>query len=292
MRQWSNARIIINTNISTVPTPSLHLRFLFAYSLKANTKRNIMGSLAIQRLESALQAKRFDHTVAMPWAIGSPAAARDRRVAGTGIPALDEALDGGWERGEISEIVGGRSSGRLGIVLAGMAGATRRGEVVALVDALDRFDLRSAVSAGVDLDRVLWVRGQALTASARPPASDGLAEAVNRAVRAFDLIVRAGGFAIVALDVADVPARWLRALPLSTWMRIAHVNEGRDTACLLVGETSMGRSARGVTVRVSASARWTGQSPQSRRFGGFDVRAEVARAHVAAGDGDSVGFRI
>jgi hypothetical protein len=106
---------------------------------------------------------------------------------------------------------------------------------------------------------------------------------VHRAVRAFDLIVRAGGFGVVALDVADVPARWLRALPLATWMRIARVNEGRDTVCLLVGEAPMSRSARGVSVRLTANGRWTGSSAQSRRFGGFEGRAEIMSARGRLG---------
>jgi RecA/RadA recombinase len=238
-----------------------------------------MASLAIERLEIALQAKKFDHTLAKPWTPAALSSERDRRVMSTGIATLDGALGGGWERGEVSELVGGRSTGRLSVLCSTLAGATHRGEVTALVDALDRFDPASAAAAGVDLERVLWVRGSPVSVpAARPPGSDGLSEVVNRAVRALDLIVRAGGFGVVALDVADVPSRWLRALPLATWMRIARVNEGRDTVCLLVGETPMGRSARGVSVRLSATGRWMGASAQSRRFVGVDARAEIMSA--------------
>jgi hypothetical protein len=252
-----------------------------------------MASLAIQRLETALLAKKFDHTLAKAWAVGSASIERERRVTSTGIAALDSALGGGWERGEVSELVGSRSSGRLGVMLATLAGATHRGEVVAVVDALDRFDPASAAAAGVDLERVLWVRGPTISVpTARPLGSDGLSEVVNRGVRALDLIVRAGGFAVVVLDVADVPSRWLRALPLATWMRIAHVNEGRDTACLLVGEAPMGRSARGVSVRLTASGRWTGTSAQSRRFAGFDARAEILSARGGRESHEGVKFRI
>jgi len=249
-----------------------------------------MPSVAIQRLESALQARKFDHTVAAPWAIGSSSAERERRVTTTGVATLDAALGGGWERGEISELVGPLSSGRVSVLVASLAAATSRGDVVALVDALDRLDPAAVLSAGVDLDRLLWVRGPSMTSPVR--GGDGWAEVLNRAVRAFDLIVRAGGFAMVVLDVADIPSRWLRALPLSTWMRIGHVNEGRDTACVLMGESAMGRSAHGVSVRLSAVPRWTGCSTQSRRFAGFDVQADIARAHVARGCGESVKFKI
>ena len=88
-------------------------------------------------------------------------------------------------------------------------------------------------------------------------------------MRAFDLIIRAGVFGIVALDLAGAPARALQALPFTTWMRLAHANEGRQTAGLLLGEIAVGRSARGACLELDASPRWTGTSPQSRRFSGF-----------------------
>ena len=74
-----------------------------------------------------------------------------------GIAALDE-LTGGLPRGALTEIVGLASSGRTGTMLSALAGATRRHEVCALVDASDSFDPASAAAAGVDLERLLWVR--------------------------------------------------------------------------------------------------------------------------------------
>jgi RecA/RadA recombinase len=82
----------------------------------------------------------------------------------TGLGALDAMLGGGWRRGEVSELIGARSTGRTSVLFATLAAATARGDVVGLVDALDRFDPASAAAAGVDLDRVLWVRGPTLTA--------------------------------------------------------------------------------------------------------------------------------
>jgi len=234
-----------------------------------------MGSAAITRLESLLQAKKFDTTL-------SRLLLRDAAypVAATGLPELDAVLRGGWRRGEVSEIVGDRSSGRTSVLVAALAAATARGEVVSLIDAVDRFDPWSAAAAGVQLDRVLWVRGPAVTIEmARPAVID---QAVRQAVRACDLIIRAGGFGLVALDLADMPGRWVRALPHPTWLRLAHANEGRQSACLLVGESPMGRSARGTTLMVDASRVWTGDSAQSRRFGGLAMRFTPRAAHQPA----------
>jgi len=223
-----------------------------------------MKSTAIFRLESMLQEKHLDGTLA-----GLRLDAGIRSVS-TGLAALDAMLGGGWRRGEVSELIGARSTGRTSVLFATLAAATARGDVVGLVDALDRFDPASAAAAGVDLDRVLWVRGPTLTAELSRPAV--IERTVHQAIRALDLIVRAGGFAIVALDVADVPSRHLRALPWTTWLRLAHANEGRDSVCLLVGESPMGKSPRGMSVHLDAARRWTGASPQSRRLSGLTVQ--------------------
>jgi RecA/RadA recombinase len=78
-------------------------------------------------------------------------------MVSTGIPALD-ALTGGLPRGCLTEICGPASSGRTSVLLAALAAATGRGEYCALVDASDALDPQSAADAGIDLDRLLWVR--------------------------------------------------------------------------------------------------------------------------------------
>src|SRR5262245_59011804 len=101
------------------------------------------------RLESALGER-----------ISSPFTDLDRRVfesVPTGITSLD-ALTGGLPRGAITEIFGPPSSGRTSAMVSVLAEAIARNEVCALVDGNDAFDPKSAASAGVDLNRLLWVR--------------------------------------------------------------------------------------------------------------------------------------
>ena len=45
-----------------------------------------------------------------------------------------------------------------------------------------------------------------------------------------NLVLQAGGFGLVAFDLADVPRPALRQFPYTTWMRIARVIEGSQTA--------------------------------------------------------------
>jgi len=232
-----------------------------------------MASATLTRLESLLVARKLDSTLARKDADAGVT------LVTTGIKSLDTSLGGGWRCGEISEILGPASSGRASVLCATLAASTSRGELVALVDAFDRVDPVTAAATGLDLSRVLWVRGPSLTPTATSSRRDTLVEAaVLRAVRACDLIIRAGGFGIVALDLAGAPARALRDLAASTWMRLAHVNAGQSTVCLLVGEQPMGRSARGVSVKLASTRRWTGNSPQSRRFAGFEIQADLQQA--------------
>ena len=75
----------------------------------------------------------------------------------TDIAELD-ALTSGIPRGALTEIFGPASSGRTSVLLALLAEVTRRQEVCALVDVSDSFHPHSAAAAGVDLDRLLWIR--------------------------------------------------------------------------------------------------------------------------------------
>ena len=223
-----------------------------------------MANAALATLESALRAKKLDRTLTT----ALPALERidPSALAPTGVAPFDACLAGGLPRGQLSEIAGRCSSGRTTVLLHLVAAATRRGEIAAIVDTCDRLDVASAVVAGADLDRVLWVRGDATGPAER---------AVDRALKACTLVLQAGGFGVVALDLADVPLVALKRLPFTTWLRIQRIVEGRDTACVLVVPEPLARSAGGVTLALGARAAWTGDSDRSRLLDGFDACARV-----------------
>ena len=87
-----------------------------------------------------------------------PLAAKRYPPAATGFAELDDLLGGGIPRGQITELVGHASSGCTSVALSLLAEATTRQEVAAYIDAADCFDPPSAERAGVELDRLLWVR--------------------------------------------------------------------------------------------------------------------------------------
>jgi hypothetical protein len=225
--------------------------------LAAQAKKKRMRAV----LESLLRARKLDVTLTNgPGAL----APLPERFAPTGGPDLDAALGGGLRRGHLSEITGAASSGRMTLGVQTMAAAAARGEAVALVDACDTFDPASAAAGGLDLTRVLWVRERG------DPA---------RALKAFSLILQAGGFGLVVLDLAEVPPGALGRFAWTTWMRVARIIEGSDTAALLVASAHLARSAGGVTIACAASpARWQGTSPRARLFTGVQPAPRVVGA--------------
>ena len=189
-------------------------------------------------VEALLRERKFDRTLtsAMP-------ERQDGDVAPLEIEVVDRGLAGGLPRGQVSEVVGPASSGRTSVVWAALGAATRRGEYVALVDTFDRFDPPTGAAAGIDLTRLLWVRGQAIskTAGAIDPAwlpgvravggpGTIVERAIDRALKALNLVVQSHVCTLVAIDLIDVPATAMRRVPAATWFRIAHAIEGGDTA--------------------------------------------------------------
>src|ERR1700719_989019 len=104
----------------------------------------------------------FKRLSAMPKLAGvTPASRLDVRPAPQMVPSGVREIDtltGGLPRGCLTEICGPASSGRTSVLLAALAAATQRQEVCALVDISDAFNPHSAAAAGVNFERLLWVR--------------------------------------------------------------------------------------------------------------------------------------
>lgn len=245
-------------------------------------------------LESLLQARKLDRTL-VPTDGGSRLAWSPPNTVPTGVPAVDAHLGGGLPLGQFSEIVGPRSSGRTSLLTTMCAAATQRGERVALVDTFDAFDPESARAAGVVLERMLWVRGDGSSAAFPFLASrqDAAERAIERALKAVALIVQAGGFGLVALDLADAPAVALRRLPFTTWKRLQRTLDGQSAVGLVLGTVPMCRSAGGVSLvlqPMTNAARVPGQwvlSMPSRVFRGFDTELRVLRVQRVSGVEDT-----
>jgi len=175
-------------------------------------------------------------------------------MVSTGLATLD-ALTGGLPRGALSEITGPASSGRTGVMLAALAGATRREEACALVDASDNFDPASAAAAGVDLSRLLWVR---CSEHNRPfPHKDQRRTALGRleqVLKVTDLLLQGDGFGMVVLDLGDIPAESARRVPLTSWFRFRRAVEQAATVLLVVEREACAKTCASLVVRLQRTA--------------------------------------
>jgi hypothetical protein len=154
-------------------------------------------------------------------------------------------------------------------MLAALAGATRRQEICALVDASDSFDPASAAAAGVDLHRLLWVRCSATPSSRTgknglqssfskpgflPNTGFAFSGALEQVLKITDLLLQAGGFGMVVLDLGDIPPDSARRVPLTSWFRFRRAVEPTATVLLLLEQESYAKTCASLVLRLHSEA--------------------------------------
>lgn len=190
------------------------------------------------------------------------------------LPGLKKLLGKGLCRGAVIELSGRRSSGRTSIAMHVLKQATGRGEICALIDLYDSFHPESASAAGVQLDRLIWVR------------CGGNAE---HAIRAADLLLHAGGFGVVMLDLCEASARMLNRIPLSYWYRFRRAVEHTPAILLVCADLPQAKSCAVTGIELEAEVfHWAGEAP-FLLLRGMEVKAVLRRAAAHAREATSVG---
>ncbi len=138
-------------------------------------------------------------------------------------------------RGRITEIFGAGSSGRTTALHSILAASTRLGEFAVLIDANDAFDPCSAATGGVELDRLTWIRcsGDA-----------------GHAMRAADLVIHAGGFGMVGLDLAGASESALSRIPSTTWFRWRRAIESTPTVLTVIATRPLTKSCSALLIEM------------------------------------------
>jgi hypothetical protein len=239
-------------------------------------------------------------------------------MVSSGIPAID-ALTGGLPRGCLTEVCGPASSGRTALLLAALAAATRRGEFCAVVDASDALDPQSVAAAGVDLERLLWVRcggdspqrerlprrhpstslraGSDTEKDSSPinQSSDRVGRHVGsrnpkspsensleQVLRATDLLLESGGFGLIALDLGDVPPQAARHIPLTTWFRFRRAIEYTSTILLVIEQQPIAGSCSSLLLQLGPA---NGSAAERRKNAAHGASRGVAAENEKAPEG-------
>lgn len=230
----------------------------------------------IRSLRTLIREHGLGHTL--------PQRAQTRHaVAPTGIEQLDIRLGGGLLRGAICEVIGPCSSGRTGLLLAALARCTRAGEIAAYVDATDCLDQRSAEQAGVELEKLLWIRCNAEGRLCGPQGAWGHAPS-DDAWQAANLIAAAGGFGVVAIDLGGLSERQLGRWQKRAWMRLKHAVEGSSTTLAVLAERHVAGSAADMVLRLQRErTAWEGL------LEGIGLQVEVVKDRAHREDGKAAG---
>lgn len=185
-----------------------------------------------------------------------------------------DLLTGGLPRGGITEICGPNCSGRTSLLMSALAARTSEAEACAFIDAADAFDPYSAQATGVHLDQLLWVR----------------CHHIDQALRATDLLLHAGGFGLVALDLGEIPPETVRYVPLSVWFRFRRAVEHTPTIFLVLEQEPHAKTCASLVLRMQMeTAHWSKTTndhqgamhePHACLYSGSYSRAEVVRSRA------------
>ena len=168
------------------------------------------------------------------------------------IPALKGLFVHGLARGILVEASGFQSSGKTSICMHILAQATRIGEVCAIVDLNNSFHPHSAAASGVQLDRLLWIRCN---------------RNAEYTMRATDLLLHAGGFGVVLLDLSEANARALNRIPLSYWYRFQRAIQHTPTILLICADSPQAKAAINSLDCKAKAFCWLGEQPFTRLCG-------------------------
>ena len=215
----------------------------------------------------------------------------------SGVREID-ALTGGLPRGCLTEICGPASSGRTSVLLAAMAAATQRQEVCALVDISDAFNPHSAAAAGVNFEKMLWVRcGENKQRTGSPQrrrvteknenARGQIERPVEQALRVTDLLLQSGGFGLVIIDLGDTPLKMARRIPLTSWFRFQRAVEHTSTVLFVVSQVSCAQTCASLLLKVSGkrlsalSHQLSARMPaHAQLLSGLQVQGELLRSRL------------
>src|SRR5271170_3232631 len=164
----------------------------------------------------------------------------------TGIEEVDAVLGGGIPRGSVTEVAGVASTGKTSFALSSIAAITQSGAACAWVDVSDALSPESAAAANIALKRLLWLR---MSAENKQKVTDKPWSRLEQALKATDLLLQAGGFAAIVLDMSDVLPQHTMRIPLGAWYRFRLAAEQARTALIFLTQSPCASSCAALALR-------------------------------------------
>jgi hypothetical protein len=169
----------------------------------------------------------------------------------TGIAEVDAVLGGSIPRGSITEVSGAASTGKTSFGLSVVAALTQSGAACAWVDVSDALSPESAAAANIVLKRLLWLR---TSAERHQRVSEKQLSRLEQALKATDLLLQAGGFAAIVLDMSDVLPHHTMRIPLGAWYRFRLAAEQARTALIFLTQSPCASSCAALALRCEPSS--------------------------------------
>ena len=112
---------------------------------------------------------------------------------------------------------------------------------------------------------------------------------LEQVLKTTDLLLQSGGFGMVVVDLADVPPRFARRIPLASWFRFRRAVENTPTVLLVVEQEPYAKTCASLVLKMQHSAFSTQHSANEtlaqkcpKQFGGKAVQQPIFSHDVPA----------
>jgi recombination protein RecA len=111
---------------------------------------------------------------------------------------------------------------------------------------------------------------------------------IEQALRVTDLLLQAGGFSAIVLDLGSIAPEYVSRIPLATWFRYGAAAERSRTSVLLLTQHACSKSSAGLVLRLQAGPPFSGENTV---LAGLERHVEVSRQRFTEVSANVVPFR-
>jgi recombination protein RecA len=111
---------------------------------------------------------------------------------------------------------------------------------------------------------------------------------IEQALRATDLLLQAGGFSAIVLDLGSIAPEHISRIPLATWFRYGAAADRSRTSVILLTQHACSKSSAGLVLRLQAGPPVSGESTV---LTGLERHVEVSHQRFTEVSANVVPFR-